>query len=292
MKFTQRPLAVGVLAAALLDVAAGVRFPVQSRRRSTARSYGKRSTVSMTGSTSVSDSSDLMYLTNITLGGSQFTVSIDTGSPDLWVKGTANSSSAGVDSSITYAAGSLDGPISFAVLEFANFTVEKQAFINATQTQDLQGEQGIIGLGPSSASNIAPKLNGSEGNTPLDNIFLANPTAPNILTFILSRDDGAEFDPNAQNGELSINEVIPGHENITSSPQLPVLQDQFHVQHWQTVLDKNGFIAPNGQAVNTSTFISDNYTDQMHVVIDSGFSFPQVCVGGAESDHQLMFIFS
>lgn len=285
MKLSEVPLAIGVLLVAVLDAVpvAAVRLPVQGRRRSSPNSHLQRrssiplnGTSTTSGTSSVSDSNDLLYLTNITLSGTQFTVSIDTGSTDLWVQGNADSNVTSIDANITYAGGSLNGPIAFATLEFADFTVENQAFINATDTQDLSGEQGIIGLGPSATSSIYSKLNGSEGNTPLDNIFLANADEPNILTFILSRDAGDEWDPSEQNGELSICETIPGQDNITSQPQLPVLTDQFGVQHWQTVLDKNGFIAPNGQAVATSTFVNDQYTDQVHVVLDSGYSFPQV----------------
>ena len=53
-------------------------------------------------------------------------------------------------------------------------------------------EQGVLGLGPSSASNVYSHAKSSKGNTPLGCIFKQNMTTPNFLTVVLSQtaDDG------------------------------------------------------------------------------------------------------
>ena len=61
--------------------------------------------------------------------------------------------------------------------------------------------------------------------------------------------------------------------------QLPALVDQFGVQHWETVLDANGIIGPDGEQMTTNTTIENptvGTANQLHAVFDTGFTFPQV----------------
>ena len=113
----------------------------------------------------------------------------------------------------------------------------------------------------------------------LDRIFRQNLTTPNFLSVLLSRvsDDLPGTTP--QTGQLTVGSVIPGLESITSMKHLPALVDQFGVQHWETVLDANGIIGPDGVAIATNTTIENptvGAEDQLHVVFDTGFTFPQV----------------
>ena len=48
-------------------------------------------------------------------------------------------------------------------------------------------KQGVLSLGPSSASNVRSCAKSSKGNTPLSCIFKQNTTTPNFLTVVLSQ---------------------------------------------------------------------------------------------------------
>ena len=48
-------------------------------------------------------------------------------------------------------------------------------------------------------------------------------------------------------------------------------------QHWQTLLDADGIIGPNGKVVDVTTGVSSTSNDkQLTVVFDTGYSLPQV----------------
>lgn len=137
---------------------------------------------------------------------------------------------------------------------------------------------GIIGLGPSASSQVRIGVNSPAGDTPLDRIFQQNLSAPNFLSILLERVD--DQNTTAQTGQLTVGTVLPGFENITSQKQLPALTDKF-VQHWQTALDPNGIIGPDGVAIQTTTTLSASEmgsfnTSQLHVIFDTGFTIPQV----------------
>ena len=140
--------------------------------------------------------------------------------------------------------------------------------------------EGLIGLGPSALSSVRELLNSSDGDPPLDRIFRQNMSTPNYLTVLLSR----EFDlsPGGTEpvaGQLTIGTTIPGYENISSQAKLPALRDQFYVQHWQTLLDENGIRGPDGERIETVTTIenpTEGTDNQLHVVFDTGFTYPQV----------------
>jgi hypothetical protein len=92
-------------------------------------------------------------------------------------------------------------------------------------------------------------------------------------------------------GDITVCDILPGYEAINSEPQLSVsvvsLSD-YGNQHWQTLLDDNGIIGPNGQPVPVTTVVSST-TDpnKLTTVFDSGFSLPQV----PQYDPNLILIF-
>jgi hypothetical protein len=134
----------------------------------------------------------------------------------------------------------------------------------------------LIGLGPSSGSNILQTIDSSVGNTPLDNIFLQNTSTPNYLTILLGRAD----DENPFPGDLTVGETLAGYDSITSQPHLPVTTVSLSNaggQHWQVLLDDNGAIGPDGKAIPFTSQVTGTTTpNQATVVFDSGFSLPQV----------------
>lgn len=222
---------------------------------------------------------NLKYFTNITLGGRQFSASIDTGSSDLWVVGDIpDSNSTGVSTGVQYAIGDISGHIRTAPLTFLDFNVPDQAFIQANASTTYAEGRSLVGLGPNVGSNIHDALKKqSRGDTVLDRIFRQNLTTPNILTVLLSRSDrSTEQYP----GEITVSDIIPGMENITNQPKLTVKtvpSSRSGNQHWQVLLDPDGIIGPDGQPIHFRTKVSSTKNaSQLTAIFDTGFTFNQV----------------
>ncbi|CCM06640.1 uncharacterized protein FIBRA_08921 [Fibroporia radiculosa] len=70
------------------ELIGAVRFDLHGR--AAPRLLDKRTAI--TGASALTDTNNLLYYLNLTLGGSQFQVAIDTGSADLWVAGNVTNS--------------------------------------------------------------------------------------------------------------------------------------------------------------------------------------------------------
>jgi hypothetical protein len=102
-------------------------------------------------------------------------------------------------------------------------------------------------------------------------------TTPNILTILLSRSESSiEQYP----GEITVSDIVPGMENITNQPQLPVTTNpssQSSYQHWQVLLDPDGIIGPDGQPIVSQTTVSSTKNaSQLTAIFDTDFTFNQV----------------
>ncbi|KAJ7704726.1 aspartic peptidase domain-containing protein [Mycena olivaceomarginata] len=267
-------LPVSLLAFVLLgDFSCALRLNFEARRIPVER-RGLYRRGSLSGSSPLDDSADLQYTTNITVGGASFDVMIDTGSSDLWVAGSVSSASdTGKAATISYASGGATGPVKLGSVDFAGYTVPKQAFIEVPPDDAHPAGQGLIGLGPSVGSVIYDEFDAAdEGNTVLDSIFIQNTATPNFITFALGRLNGQLHKPRG--------EILTNFTDVSNQPKLPVttvsLSNQGN-QHFQVLLDANGFIGPDGNAIPvTSEVSSTSNRKQATVVVDTGFSLPQV----------------
>ncbi|KAF7977727.1 hypothetical protein HWV62_2792 [Athelia sp. TMB] len=258
--------AVFVTALALQDLAGAFRLGIQGTpaKRSSRRGLSRRASITG-GQSTLTDSADIQYRTNLTLNGQSFDCLIDTGSADLWVAGSvSNAVDTGATSSVSYAVGEVQGSVMTASLGFAGFTVSAQAYLQISPDGTNPEGQGLIGLGPSFGSNVKSAVGTSAGD-PTDT------STPNYLTVLLSRsDDPDEPFP----GNITIGETVPGYDAVTSQPKVSVTSvpsGDSGNEHWQVLLDSNGIIGPDGNFITYKTQVpSTKDTSQMTVVFDSG----------------------
>lgn len=261
-----------------------LRIPFDAHVRTPASNHSPRQS-SSNGIVPVGNTENFFYYTNITLGGQNISVMLDTGSSDLWVSGPVSGATDTGDSlKLSYAVGTAAGDIYTAPFELAGQSVSDQAFLLVTNVSSFStnihanGYDGLIGLGPNSGSSIYKKLDGNTGNNPINRIFEQTSSSSNdYITMILSR----KGDPGSNiAGQFTIGEVVPGFENITSMPQLSI-EKVYKVtnvdQHWQIVSDKDkGIIGPDGQPIQYSTIVPKAPDGTIVGVLDSGFTLPQV----------------
>lgn len=253
------------------------KFQVTSRLNRDNEALGRRG--NLQGDSPLQNSADISYYANITLGGVSFSVLIDTGSADLWVAGTVpGATDSGKTSGVTYAIGDVSGPVKFGDLQFAGFEIKDAAYLEITPDRTNKEGKGLIGLGPASGSNIFTTLSGTKQGAPvLDRIFLQNTSTPNYLTVNLGR---LEDPTDIFGGDLSIGETLDGLDAVLNQPKLPVTivpVRQAGDQHFQVLLDQNGFIGPDGQPIAVTTEVSGaKNPNQLTAVVDTGFSLTQV----------------
>ncbi|RDX50356.1 aspartic peptidase A1 [Lentinus brumalis] len=223
------------------------------------------------------------YIANVTLGGREIPVLLDTGSSDLWVTGSVpGAKDLGKSVSLSYAVGKAAGDVYTAPLQFANYTVQDQAFLLVQDTSSFsvdiksQGYEGLIGLGPNTGSVIRDEVDDASGGSVLDRIFSQNTTSANFLTILLDRDGDPASPPT---GQLTISEYLPQYTNISGMPKLPVTKVHRLTnedQHWQVLTDVNGVIGPDGQPIQIESIVPSAPDGQLVAVFDSGFTLPQV----------------
>lgn len=150
--------------------------------------------------------------------------------------------------------------------------------VEVTPSADAPEGIGLIGIGPSSSSQVLAAVNSAVGDTPLDRLFLQNTSLPNFVTVLLNRpNDTAE----KYAGEFTISEILPEFQNISSQPKVSVDVLQTSIsgdQHFSVFLDSNGIIGPDGNAIKTTsnaTFAPKHDQSQLVGVFDTGFSLPQ-----------------
>ena len=129
-------------------------------------------------------------------------------------------------------------------------------------------------MGPNRGSNVREIIDSADGNGVLDRIFLSNTSTPNYLTTLLGRsDDPTDIYP----GDITVGELVPGFENITTMPKLPVARVSLREkidQHWQVLLDKDGITGPDGKVINATSIVDGG--KRLNAVLDTGFSLSQV----------------
>ncbi|KAG6829511.1 hypothetical protein H0H92_004313 [Tricholoma furcatifolium] len=198
----------------------------------------------------VNNIGNAQYVGNITVGGVQARVLLDTGSSDLWINfpdQQPSSTDLGKAITLAYAVGS------------------------------AEGYDGLLGLGPNEGSVIYKKLSGDTGDNTLTNIFQQNSGDPPYITILLDRTNAP-----AENftGQLTISETVEGFSSVTSMPLLDVETVNKLLssdQHWQAITDKDvGIIGPDGNPIQVDSIVPSAPDGTYVAVFDSGFTFSQV----------------
>jgi len=228
------------------------------------------------GTTQVGNSQDVIYTSTVTLGGVDIVLQIDTGSSDLWTNSTIRDSrDLSIPANVTYGQGSASGSIRTTTVEFAGYSVEDQAFIGATRTEDMN-LNGIIGLGPPQGSVVLgqtyEKFNDTRGDPFLNRVFAQNASTPNFITFTLGR---TETPTEPFESEFTIGEIIPDLNAVTNFPKMPVQvvdPQDMQGQHWSLSVD--AIFGPDGQEIKVTSGVPK--AKKLVAVLDTGFSFPPV----------------
>ncbi|KAF7965819.1 hypothetical protein HWV62_41733 [Athelia sp. TMB] len=309
MRSTTLALALAVTASAV----SGLKIPLQQSKREIQRrgaavsvsrssvSVSKGKTLAATSSTDngfdVTSVHDLVYLANITIGGTQYPVQIDTGSSDLWVQGAVspmpNTKTTSQSYNLTYGMGWAYGAVSYAPVEFAGISVPTQAFMDISSVDNpalSYGAMGIAGLGFTSLSNIDNLVNStgaSTGRSLLYNLFLDNPSEPNFIAFSLSR----STDPSdSSDGLFTVGEYDPKYQAVANADPIPTWPVA-SPSRWSVLVDS---IVVGANQIDVTTVVADAPTNKAVALLDSGTSYsyapPEVCqaiyggVKGAQYD--------
>jgi len=238
---------------------------------------------------------DLLYMANVTIGGNEYTLQLDTGSSDLWVATTdtiPNTNTSDLTYNLTYGIGYAFGHIVTAPVSFANAKVQSQAFLLATDANNPvsgYGAAGIIGFGFDSLSSIDSAVNktgASWGRSFLYNAFQADPSTPNFITFSFQRDGDPKDDVS---GTFTIGEYAEGLDAVANMPNITtwpenspnrwnILLDGFYISGVAQPLNSGVIGAPSGKTVTlidsgtSYTYADINIVNAMYSSI-SGASF-------------------
>ncbi|EIW62495.1 acid protease [Trametes versicolor FP-101664 SS1] len=224
-------------------------------------------------------SDDTTYTVNITLGGQNFTVLLDTGSTDLWIN------SKGIDLVLTnttnlsvtetYGIGEVHGTLQYAELRVGEYVVPSQAFINATQISDFDVVvDGMMGMAFDSSFIFAETSAawGQEsasvlGRSFITNLFAENSSLPNNFDVQLGRSDAVEDGC----GTFVISGHAPSFVNVTHASKIP----RIGTDRWAFAVDE---MRVNGKTVsfNKSSVVAGAPAGKLVAMLDTGYSFPPI----------------
>ncbi|KAJ6613449.1 aspartic peptidase domain-containing protein [Mycena sp. CBHHK59/15] len=213
---------------------------------------------------------------NITVGNTVYPVQLDTGSSDMWIKGSStplpNCTDTTTTYNLTYGIGWVYGFIAYGPVEFAGINVKSQALLDVSSANNPAlgyGADGLVGLGFTSLSSIDHSVNStgaSTGRSLLYNLFQDNPSEPNFIAFALQRSTDSS---DTVLGSFSIGEYEPKYAavaNATALPTWPVTAPS----RWNVLLEA---LLVGNTVVTPTTDVVGAPNDRAVVLLDSGTSY-------------------
>lgn len=217
-----------------------------------------------------------IYVATVSVAGKDYVVQLDTGSSDLWLDTTGQSLSSltntGLQTGVVYGDGtSAAGPVLIGPVKFGDATVNS-AFISAPGSNaTTNGDKGLLGVGPPSLSAIKQQLATTtfDGDTVLENIFQANTSEQQFITFQLSR---SLTTGNTDGGVFTIGEVNSTLSTVSSEPKLNVISKD----RWVVLMD--GIIVNGQNFSGQSSFsgVAGQTSGQTLANLDTGTSLAQI----------------
>ncbi|KAI0633302.1 acid protease [Trametes polyzona] len=220
------------------------------------------------------------YLTDITLGGLDLTVLLDTGSSDLIIFRNGQdldfTQQTNVPAGVTFGSGSNSGTVAFADLQMGDFIIRSQAFIDLPNNKNIgTAPNGVLGMSSNALSTIIPALaNASDPNTasevgqpPMLALFGQQSNLPRSFDVQLSR---ADLLGDVSQGTFIIGEHADEFQTVQSAPRITTVNDQ----HWSVLLD--GINVPGGSFSFANSSVQGVPAGKVVAILDTGFTFPQL----------------
>ncbi|KAJ7771356.1 aspartic peptidase domain-containing protein [Mycena maculata] len=223
---------------------------------------------------------DLIYMANFTVGNTVYPVQLDTGSSDVWVKGSSSPLPDCNDTTttynLTYGIGWVYGHIAYGPVRFAGINVSSQALLDVSTADNpalAYGADGLVGLGFTSLSSIDHAINAtgaSTGRSLLYNLFQDNPSEPNYIAFALQRSTDTN---DTVQGTFCIGEVEPEYAAVLNGTALPTWPVSYP-SRWNVLLEALLVQTSAGTTVVTpTTTVVNAPSNRAVVLLDSGTSY-------------------
>ncbi|KII87031.1 hypothetical protein PLICRDRAFT_663523 [Plicaturopsis crispa FD-325 SS-3] len=211
-------------------------------------------------------------MTDVNVGGQNFSLQLDTGSSDLWLHSptpvnTTNTTDTLI--TLTYGLGSAAGKVDYASLAIGDYTIPEQAFVNANRVehQDLSG---IFPLGLDSLSVIYSTLSElsdedavfTPAQPPLSSLFTQGTQEENT-NFIGLALERSEDQENVSGGILSIGEYDPRFPLIANATPIALAS----ASRWTIPLEG---LAINGKPAPLASSVRHAKPGTSIALIDSG----------------------
>ncbi|KAL5638540.1 hypothetical protein ACGC1H_005274 [Rhizoctonia solani] len=254
----------------LIGLSNATHLPVQRIRP---RATGSTLMSKQKGGAGLGNTNNILYTAEVKVGGTSYTLQLDTGSSDLWFAPGQNYNKTfasakkyeDFQTNLTYGTGWAAGAVAQIDVEFAGFSITNQSFlfIEELSQWDIDFEQkyplyqGIAGLSFDTLSQINKVvMNNTKdtwGRSLMSNIFLADPSTPNHIAFLLDRTGDLN---DTDIGYFDIGTYAQGYEKVANQPKLDVFTGfESAVLQWNTLVHR---LSINGKKQDIKTSVVAN----------------------------------
>lgn len=281
MRVSAASAALGLLA--LASSSAALRIPFTQTRRSiesrssalSVQKISKAQATSPTNTVDLSDVHDLIYIANVSIGGNDYPVQLDTGSSDLWVSSSSLVKvvkQTPIQYNLTYGIGWAFGNVSYSQVEFSGVTVPNQALLAASSAVNpalSYGAEGILGLGFTQLSTIDALVNrtgASTGRSFLYNAFRDNLQTPNFISLALER---ASDTADEIQGVITVGEYDSSYSAVANTTHHSTWPEAYP-SRWNILLSA---VLVGDRAIAVSTNVTGVASNRAVALLDSGTSY-------------------